>query len=157
MPGENRRPDRVAEAIREEVATFLRVGAKDPRLKGFVTVTAVEVTRDLRHANVFVSVRGSEPDTKETFEGLNSVAAHLRSRLGKSLGLRNAPEVHFKKDESVAHAGRIEELLAQVRTENAEHAVSKAADGAAETASDAMSDSASEPAPNHAPDAPSES
>ncbi len=118
MPGENRRPDRVAEAIREEVATFLRVGAKDPRLsKSMVTVTAVEVTRDLRHANVFVSVRGNDADTKETFAGLNSVAAHLRSRLGKSLGLRNAPEVHFKSDESVAHAGRIEELLASVRSD----------------------------------------
>jgi ribosome-binding factor A len=118
MPGENRRPDRVAEAIREEVATFLRVGAKDPRLaKSMVTVTAVEVTRDLRHANVFVSVRGNDADTKETFAGLASVAAHLRSRLGKSLGLRNAPEVHFKADESVAHAGRIEELLASVRSD----------------------------------------
>ena len=118
MPGENRRPDRVAEAIREEVATFLRVGAKDPRLaKSMVTVTAVEVTRDLRHANVFVSVRGSDADAKETFAGLASVAAHLRSRLGKSLGLRNAPEVHFKSDESVAHAGRIEELLASVRSD----------------------------------------
>ena len=86
-------------------------------MKGFVTVTEVEVTRDLRHANVFVSVRGSDADTKATFEGLNSVAAHLRSLLGKSLGLRNAPEVHFKADQSVAYAGRIEELLAQVREE----------------------------------------
>lgn len=115
MAGDSRRSERVAEAIREEVATFLRAGAKDPRLKGFVTVTAVEVTRDLRHANVFVSVRGSDADTKATFEGLNSVASYLRSLLGKSLGLRNAPEVHFKSDESVARAGRIEELLAQVR------------------------------------------
>ena len=119
MPGDSRRSERVAAAIREEVATFLRVGAKDPRLKGFVTVTEVEVTRDLRHANVFVSVRGSDADTKATFEGLNSVAAHLRSRLGKSLGLRNAPEVHFKADQSVQYAGRIEELLQQVREETA--------------------------------------
>jgi ribosome-binding factor A len=117
MAGDTRRSERVAAAIREEVATFLRVGAKDPRLKGFVTVTEVEVTRDLRHANVFVSVRGSDADTKATFEGLNSVASHLRSMLGKSLGLRNAPEVHFKADQSVAYAGRIEELLAQVREE----------------------------------------
>lgn len=123
MAGDSRRSERVAAAIREEVATFLRVGAKDPRLKGFVTVTEVEVTRDLRHANVFVSVRGNDADTKATFEGLHSVASHLRSMLGKSLGLRNAPEVHFKSDESVARAGRIEELLAQVReNESATHA-----------------------------------
>jgi ribosome-binding factor A len=119
MPAEPRRPDRVAEAIREEVATFLRVGAKDPRLKGFVTVTAVDVTRDLRHATVFVSVMGDAADVRATFEGLASVAAHLRSRLGKSLGLRNAPEVHFKADESIARASRIEQLLAQVRDERA--------------------------------------
>ena len=61
-----RRPDRVAEAIREQVATFLSEGAKDPRIRGFVTVTAVEMTRDLRHANVFVSVMGDDDATKAT-------------------------------------------------------------------------------------------
>ena len=112
-----RRPDRVAEAIREQVATFLAEGAKDPRIRGFVTVTAVEMTRDLRHANVFVSVMGNEEATKATFEGLASVATHLRSMLGKTLHLRNAPEIHFKADESIARAARIEQLLAQVRNE----------------------------------------
>jgi len=112
-----RRPDRVAEAIREQVATFLNEGAKDPRIRGFVTVTAVEMTRDLRHANVFVSVMGEDDATKATFEGLASVASHLRSMLGKSLRLRNAPEIHFKADESIARASRIEQLLAQVRAE----------------------------------------
>ena len=112
-----RRPDRVAESIREQVATFLAEGAKDPRIRGFVTVTAVEMTRDLRHANVFVSVMGNEEATKATFEGLASVATHLRSMLGKTLHLRNAPEIHFKADESIARAARIEQLLAQVRNE----------------------------------------
>ena len=59
MPSDNRRPDRVAEAIREEIATFLAEGVKDPRVVGFVTVTGVDVTRDLRHAKVYVSVLGS--------------------------------------------------------------------------------------------------
>ena len=68
--GEPRRPDRVAEAIREGVATFLAEGAKDPRIRGFVTVTAVDVTRDLRHATVFVSVMGDDAARKSTFEGL---------------------------------------------------------------------------------------
>lgn len=115
--GELRRPDRVAEAIREQVATFLAEGAKDPRIKAFVTVTAVDVTRDLRHATVFVSLMGDEADKKSTIEGLGSVASHLRSLLGKTLRLRNAPEIHFRTDESVARAGRIETLLAQVRNE----------------------------------------
>ena len=115
--GEPRRPDRVAEAIREEVATFLAEGAKDPRIRSFVTVTAVVVTRDLRHATVFVSLLGDDADKQSTIEGLASVASHLRSRLGKSLRLRNAPEIHFRTDQSVAHASRIELLLAQIRTE----------------------------------------
>lgn len=115
--GEPRRPDRVAEAIREGVATFLSDGAKDPRIRGFVTVTAVDVTRDLRHANVFVSVMGDDEAVKATFEGLASAATHLRSLLGKSLRLRVAPEIHFKADESIARASRIEQLLAQVRNE----------------------------------------
>ena len=111
------RPDRVAEAIREQVASFLAEGAKDPRIRGFVTVTAVDMTRDLRHANVFVSVMGDDEAVKATFEGLASVATHLRSMLGKTLRLRNAPEIHFKADESIARASRIEQLLAQVRNE----------------------------------------
>ena len=115
--GEARRPDRVAEAIREQVATFLAEGAKDPRIRGFVTVTAVDVTRDLRHATVFVSVMGDDEAVKATFVGLASAALHLRSLLGKSLRLRNAPEIHFKADESIARASRIEQLLAQVRNE----------------------------------------
>ncbi len=114
---EPRRPDRVAEAIREGVATFLADGAKDPRIRGFVTVTAVDVTRDLRHATVFVSVMGDDDAVKATFVGLASAALHLRSLLGKSLRLRNAPEIHFKADESIARASRIEQLLAQVRNE----------------------------------------
>ena len=130
--GEPRRPDRVAEAIREQVATFLAEGAKDPRIRGFVTVTAVEMTRDLRHANVFVSVMGDEAAIKATFQGLASVASHLRSMLGKTLRLRNAPEIHFKADESVAHASRIEQLLAQIRTDRDATADATAIESAAD-------------------------
>src|SRR6476620_8509706 len=111
---ENRRPDRLAEAIREEVARFLNGEVKDPRITGMVTVTAVEVTRDLRTAKVFVSILGAA-DRAKTFEGLDSLAGHLRSRLGKSLGLRAAPEILFRHDESVARAARIDALLAQIK------------------------------------------
>ena len=119
MPPNNRRADRVAEAIRVEAATFLHEGAKDPRLVGLVTVTTVEVTRDLRHAQIYVSVMGSEAERAATFDALNSIRSHLRSRLAKSLSLRVAPEVSFKLDDSVARAARIESLLAQVRDKKA--------------------------------------
>ena len=103
--------------MREEIATFLANDAKDPRIMGLVTVTAVEVTRDLRHAKVFVSVLGSDAQRAATFEGLAAVAPHLRGRVGRALRLRAAPEIEFRNDESIAHAARIEQLLAQVRGE----------------------------------------
>ena len=100
--------------MREEIATFLANDAKDPRIMGLVTVTAVEITRDLRHAKVFVSVLGSDSQRAATFEGLDNVALHLRGRVGRALRLRVAPEIEFRNDESVAHAAHIEQLLAQV-------------------------------------------
>lgn len=114
---DHRRADRVAEAIREDVATFLREGAKDPRLVGMVTVTAVDVPRDLRHAKIFVSILGTDAERAATVEALESMRGHLRTRLAKALRLRVAPELSFKLDESVARAARIESLLAQVRDE----------------------------------------
>ena len=117
MAHDTRRPDRVAEAIREEVATFLAEGVKDPRVVGLVTVTGVDVTRDLRHAKVYVSILGSESERAATLDGLGSVASHLRSRIGRALRLRIAPEIAFKLDQSVAHAARIESLLAQLHDE----------------------------------------
>ncbi len=116
--GDPRRAERVAEGIRTEVATFLRDGVKDPRVRGMVTVTGVDVSRDLRHAKVFVSVMGSDEERAATFEGLASVAHHLRGSVGRALRLRVAPEIKFTADESVSHAARIEALLAQVRSES---------------------------------------
>src|SRR5690349_25040207 len=110
MAADHRRSDRVAEAIREEVATFLAEHAKDPRVTGLVTVTGVDVTRDLRHAKVFVSVLGSDAERKETFAGLASIASHLKVRIGRALRLRVAPDIEFKTDDSVARAARIESL-----------------------------------------------
>ncbi|HTI62824.1 MAG TPA: 30S ribosome-binding factor RbfA [Gemmatimonadaceae bacterium] len=118
MPNENRRAERVAEAIREEVATFLAEDVKDPRVTGLVTVTGVDVTRDLRHAKVYVSVMGSDTERAATVDGLASVATHLRSRLGRALRLRLAPEISFHLDESIARAARIESLLAQLKDGN---------------------------------------
>src|SRR4029078_8829858 len=115
MATEHRRSDRVAEAIREEVATFLAEDAKDPRITGLVTVTGVEITRDLRHAKVFVSVMGSDSERASTFDGLASGAGAPRSRVGRALRLRLAPEIVFRADESVAHAARIEDLLARIK------------------------------------------
>jgi ribosome-binding factor A len=116
----DRRASRVAEAIREEVATFLRKDAKDPRLLALVTVTSVDVTRDLKQAKIFISLMGSEADRAATMEALASTTGHLRGRIGRALRLRVAPELTFKLDESVARAARIETLLAEVRDKKAD-------------------------------------
>ncbi len=115
MANDGRRPDRVAEAIREDVARFIAEGVKDPRVTGLVTVTGVDVTRDLRHARIFVSIMGTDEEKTATLEGLRSLAAHLRRRVGRSLRLRIAPELDVVLDPSVARAARIETLLAQLK------------------------------------------
>ena len=131
MPKESRRPDRVAAAIREEIANFLAGGVKDPRVAGLVTVTGVDVTRDLRHAKVFVSVYGSDAERASTLEGLASVSSHLRGQIGRALRLQFAPELSFRLDESIARAARIETLLSQLNTGGATAAplASEAAEG----------------------------
>ena len=114
-PRDTRRPDRVAEAVREEIATALAEGVKDPRVTGLVTVTGVEMSRDLAQATVYVSVYGDEAARDETLAGLQSVASSLRGRVGRALELRLAPAITFRHDESVARAARIESLLASVK------------------------------------------
>jgi ribosome-binding factor A len=115
MSPESHRSDRVAEALRVEIATFLSEGVKDPRIQGLVTVTAVDLTRDLRNARVFVSVLGTDEQKASTMEGLASVAIHLKSRVGRALRLRLAPQIEFHADPSVARAARIEALLSQLK------------------------------------------
>ena len=115
MSGNQRRHDRVAAAVHEEVARFLAEGAKDPRISGLVTVTGADVSRDLRHARVFVSVYGEEAEREKTFEGLQSLASHLKHVVGRNLRLRVSPEIDFVLDESIARASRIEALLEEVK------------------------------------------
>ena len=112
---DTRRSDRVAEAIREAVATFLADSVKDPRVVGLVTVTGAHVTRDLRHAKVYISILGTEAERRSTMEGLKSLEHHLRARVGRDLRLRLSPEITFQLDESVAYAARIESLLDSVK------------------------------------------
>jgi len=122
---DSRRVDRVAESIRAEVATFLADGVKDPRIRALITVTGVEVTRDLRQAQVYVSLMGDEAARTSTLEGLANLAPHLRSRIGKALRLRAAPEVEFRIDDSIARAARIDSLLAQARESDAASAANR--------------------------------
>src|SRR6266567_993881 len=97
------RPERVAEAI-------LTGSVRDPRV-GFVTVTAVEVSADLTHARVRVSVMGSDEDKAKSLEGLTSAARFLRAQLAKELPLRVTPELRFELDRGLEHAQQIDRVL----------------------------------------------
>jgi ribosome-binding factor A len=116
MKGSNRRPEQVAETLRQVVTDALMREVRDPRV-GFVTVTAVQVTNDLSHATVMVSVPGDEAARERAIAGLRSAAGFLRSRVAKTLTTRTVPELHFELDRGLAHAARIDELLNEIRRE----------------------------------------
>ena len=117
------RSTRVAEAIKEEVGSILLYRMKDSRVPSErVSVTNVEVTGDLRHATVFISVLGDEDVQKEALAGLISAQGFVRSELGKSIKLRSTPEVHFKLDHSLEHGANILALINKISQEREEQA-----------------------------------
>ncbi len=116
------RADRIGEAIKRLVSELLSRRLKDARITGMVSVTDVEVSGDLRHAKVFVSVFGDEAVQKQTMEGLHSATGMVRSEIGKSLGLRFTPEIQFKQDQSIERGSRIAALLQQIKGEGPERA-----------------------------------
>lgn len=120
----NQRAARVGEQMREIIAELLRDEVKDPRI-GFASIVKVEVSGDLRHAKIHVSVLGGDQEKKETLKGLSSAAGFLRSEVAKRLQLRYTPELHFVLDESIEHGQRIAQLLVEVQKEQKEKAGSQ--------------------------------
>jgi ribosome-binding factor A len=116
MKGSSRRPEQVAETLRQVIADALTREVRDPRV-GFVTLTGVLVTNDLSHARIMVTVPGEEADKTRALEGLQSAAGFLRSRAARSLTTRSVPELHFELDRGLEHAARINELLNDIRRE----------------------------------------
>jgi len=110
MPG--RRPERLAEQIREEVSLIIAGEVEDPRV-GFATVTDVKLSADLRHAKVYVSVIGTENEVKGSLVALRHASGFIRHQLGAVLRMRHTPELHFAHDDVEVRAARIEELLSE--------------------------------------------
>ncbi len=108
MTGERMR--RVDEAVREVLSARIATELKDPRI-GFVTVTAVDTSPDLRHAKVFVSVLGDAEERDATLAGLTSSHGFLQAALAAELRMKHTPTLEFVHDESVDRAFRIQELL----------------------------------------------
>lgn len=115
----SQRAQKVAEAIKREVSDLLLRGIKDARVRsGMVSVTRVEVTGDLRHAKIYVSVYGSEADAEQAMAGLNSASGFIRSEIGKRVPLRFTPEVHITQDYSLAHGAEVLALLDRIKQED---------------------------------------
>jgi ribosome-binding factor A len=112
-----RRPEKLAQSIREEVSQIVGFELEDPRVER-VTVTDVRVTENLREARVFVLAEGTEEERQEALKALHHAAPYVRRQLGAALNLRYTPEIHFVRDTVEESATRVEELLAQVVREN---------------------------------------
>ena len=107
---QGKRLDRVNQLIKEEVSLLLQRELKDPRL-GFVTVTEVDTSNDLRQAKIFVSVLGGEEKWAASLSALASARGFIKNWLRRHLDLRVTPDLEFRADRSMEHAARIQALL----------------------------------------------
>ncbi|MEW6574313.1 MAG: 30S ribosome-binding factor RbfA [Bacillota bacterium] len=112
------RAARLAAAIKEEMADILQNELKDPRL-GFVTVTRVEVSADMRYAKVYYSVFGSPEELDATLTVLQRAQGFIRSVLGQRIRLRYVPEITFKIDPSIDYGVRVTRILDELKREGA--------------------------------------
>jgi ribosome-binding factor A len=113
-----RRPERLAEGLREEIAQLIAGELKDPRL-GFVTVTRVEMSADMGHARVHVGVLGSDAEREKSLVALRSAAGFVRRELGRRLRLRQVPEIDFRYDKGLDAADRVAKLLEEEKAQAA--------------------------------------
>lgn len=113
----NKRPKRVADIIKNEIALLLLSKVKDPRLSQVVIVNA-EVTRDLRKAIIYYSILGDEQQRKKAAEGLARAKGFIRSHLARELGMRATPDLVFKLDLSMVHQQEMEMLLKEIKTDD---------------------------------------
>lgn len=112
------RSERIREDFKREISDILRK-MKDPRI-GFVSVTDVELSRDLRHAKVFVSIFGDAAEKENTLAALLHAQGFIRSELGRRIRLRHTPEIAFRLDDSIERGDRINRLLRSVVPEDQE-------------------------------------
>jgi ribosome-binding factor A len=112
----SKRPKRVADMIKNEIALLLLRKVKDPRLTS-VSIVDAEVTRDLRRATIYYSVLGDDKQVKKAADGLDRAKGFIRSHLARELGLRVTPELVFKRDLSMEHQEKMERLLKEINVD----------------------------------------
>jgi ribosome-binding factor A len=110
----SRRQKRINHAIRREISELLLRQVNDPRIKGFISVTEVDVSPDLAQARVSISVMGSEEEKVAIFEGLAAASGFIRRELGARLRLRYTPKLIFERDDNIERGERLLNLIEQV-------------------------------------------
>lgn len=118
------RPERIAEQIKREISQILREKVSDPRI-GFVSITTVELTPDLKNAKVFVSILGDEKEKKESLDGLKSATHFIRGELGKIMELRYMPELYFVYDNSIERGSRVLSIMTKLERDKLEGTLPK--------------------------------
>ena len=113
------RSERVQEALRQEISRIVHGELKDPRL-GFITITGVQLTRDLRYAKVYFSVLGEAKDNSLALKGLNSAKGYIKGLIADRIKLRFTPEIDFRIDEFFDEAKKIRSVLDILKQEGGE-------------------------------------
>ena len=110
-----KRSERVQELLLKEISILIQKGLKDPRIR-FATVTTVELTNNLKHAKVYISVFGTESDQYDTIAGLTNASGFIRGSLGKNLNLRYIPVLEFILDETAKRVARINKIINELHS-----------------------------------------
>lgn len=110
----NQRTVRIAEEIKRELARIIRDDVKDDRMSDMASITALDLTPDLKYAKVFISVFGSDKKRKGTIDALNHGAGFIRTKLSKVMRVRTVPSLTFVLDEGIQYSFEIEKKLKEV-------------------------------------------
>lgn len=113
----NYRNSRINEEVRKELSEIIRDDLKDPRISAMVSITKVDVTKDLRYAKVYVSIFGKEEEKESTLTALKNSAGFLRKEIGSRINLRYTPQIIIELDNSIEHGMHIDELLHKIKGE----------------------------------------
>lgn len=134
-----RRPEKVAENVREEIAQIVGYELDDPRVT-IVTVTDVRMSENLREARVFVMLSGTDEEALAALKALRKAAPYVRRQLAYNLNLRHAPEIHFIRDTVEEKAARVDDLLRGLVTADAPQPDAADSDAQAETGEEKLND-----------------
>ena len=113
----HQRIDRISEEIKKEISRIIREDVKDPRIAQMASILRADVSGDLRHAKIYVSVLGNEREKTSTIEGLTRAAGFIRKELGRALTIRYIPELNFVLDTSIEYSVDISKKIMEVNRE----------------------------------------